>query len=39
MIDFTTIHAQVVIAFSLAMIVLLLLYMAFVKDSSHSKRK
>ena len=42
MIDFTTLHAQVIIAFSLAMIVVLLAYLAFFKDSAtpgRNKRK
>lgn len=33
MIDVTEVHAQVIIAFSLVMIVVLLAYMAFFKES------
>ena len=39
MIDVTAIHAQVIIAFSLAMIVVLLAYIAFFKDSPKSTHK
>jgi hypothetical protein len=38
MTDFTTMHAQVIIAFSLAMIVVLLAYLAFFKDPTHPSR-
>ncbi len=38
MVDITSIHAQVIIAFSLTMIVVLLGYLAFFKDS-HSEEK
>jgi uncharacterized membrane protein affecting hemolysin expression len=37
--DFTSVHAQVIIAFSLVMLVLLLLYIAFFKDFSSKQTK
>ena len=36
--EFLNLNANVVIAFGITMIVLLLVYIAFYKDSSHSKK-